>query len=253
MSWFKTDYVEEFHKAVQSGNQDLQTQILKKAYEKEGITSEVVSKLALLIASAGLPYFSFLELFLRENPYKIHPAQVSLAAHYANQGQFDQATFEARSFLAKVHTAQLIQGLQEKPNLRHNVGRAYLLLTAAYTELGARSYSCRVLERGLALAISDEMRGHLEREIETLRKELAEPAHLQLDAKWEAFFTSGAHASELLDLCEQKKLPILAKRVDLLEGHFRFNSGLKIDEGEMLKEVHHFNDPSSGKTVHLLR
>ena len=68
----------------------------------------------------------------------------------ANAGQPDPATQLAREYLRLVkEKGSLGPRLAEFPNVRLGASKAFLVMTAAYTHMGARSYSGRVLQFAL--------------------------------------------------------------------------------------------------------
>jgi hypothetical protein len=110
-------------------------------------------------------------------------------------------------------------------------------MTAAYTRLGARSYSQRLLERAARLPLPQPFAERIHQEIATLDEELkATDAH-EINTKWEDFFSSGKHFSELYELCVKNQFPHMARRLDLLNGNFKFQKDFTVDESEMLKDV----------------
>ena len=63
--------------------------------------------------------------------------------------------------------------------------------------------------------------------------ELRDPANKTTNERWNAFFANGSGADSLYEMCMSTGFPIMARRVDLLDGNFRFNSRFQVGESEM--------------------
>ena len=107
------------------------------------------------------------------------------------------------------------------------------MLTAAYTELGARSYSEGILKHALHFELLPDFITNIKQELARLAVEMRNPSNRATNEKWNAFFASGSGADALYEECTNKGFPILAKRVDLLDGNFRFNPQFKVGEAEL--------------------
>jgi hypothetical protein len=114
------------------------------------------------------------------------------------------------------------------------VSRAFLLVTCAYTELGARSYSKRVLKYARQFAIAENWLETFTLEQLRLDAELNEPDNKAVDDKWDRFFLGGNGIESLYTICAQRKFPLMAKRLELIEASFRFSRSFKVDEQETL-------------------
>ena len=182
--------------------------------------------------------FKLLAEFVERFPHSLHAVRIYLANLLGRDNKPDMATTEARIYLRFARD----NGQFEKP-LNQIVASAFqwgfLLLTSAYTMLGARSYSLRVLKYASQFA-NAKWQANYALETETLNNELKDADKLALDNKWEAFFTDGSHAEILYKHCTDAGFHDMAKRVDLLEGNFRYNGGdFKIDEKEMFLLIFH--------------
>lgn len=103
-------------------------------------------------------------------------------------------------------------------------------MTSAYTELGARSYSVRVLD--VAKRISPAAAAqYFDPELVRLKEELHDSENQKRDSLWEEFFSSGSNIDQLYKLTEA--YPLMQRRIDLIEGQFRFNSEFKVEEEEI--------------------
>jgi hypothetical protein len=179
----------------------------------------------------------FLQLFVKRCPASLHLPRVYLSNVLARAGRFDDATEHARRYLRQAKNAGVLANLGPARILREGVSRAFLLLTAAYTELGARSYSERVLKHALEFELVPNMIDSIKQELSRLAGEERAPANKAANEKWEAFLANGSGADVIYKLCVDRNCPILAKRVDLLEGNFRFNRQFIISEAEIFMLV----------------
>jgi hypothetical protein len=175
----------------------------------------------------------FLEAFVSRHPASLHLPRVYLADSLASVGRFDDATEHARRYLRLAKDAGVLQNLANTRVLRHGVSHAFLLMTAAYTELGARSYSEGILKHALGFDLVPDFTQKIHQELARLAVEMRDPANRATNEKWNAFFTNGSGADGLYEACTSRGFPILAKRVDLLDGNFRFNSQFRVGEEEM--------------------
>lgn len=242
------DFLNTFEQAVQKNDSEQQVAILQKALNEHGFKSNIMSELALSVANYNLPYISFLEAFCDENADIPHGAEIRLADFYAGMDKLDETTARARRFLSKFRGTEVEQNLSTHPVLLNMFARCYLLMTAAYTRLGARSYSKRILNKAIRLNLPKSFEDRMKSEIQTLDRELKAEANLERDRKWEDFFANGVHYQELYDLCRSQQYPQMAKRIELLEGNFRFNPDFKIDESEMLLDIFSFRTGKDGES-----
>ncbi len=175
-----------------------------------------------------------LENFIKRFPSSLHVPRVYFANILASESQFDGATHHARIYLRHALDVGVFESLQNHRIIQEGVSWAFLLVTAAYTELGARSYSSRALKYGLRLGLAPRWIEVFKQEILRIQQEITAPDAAQIDLEWEAFFSRGSGADRLHNLCNERKYHMLAKRVDLLETNFRFNSRFLVDESELL-------------------
>jgi hypothetical protein len=229
----------EFEQALQQNDEDQLRKIFNQVASDNGYTSDEMNELVYVSAVYDSPREKLYELFLSLNPQLIHPAQISLAACRANVRDEDTATELARDYVRKFLTSSSALNLSKDSFLAHVLGRGFLLMTSIYTVIGARSYSLRILQKALELQISDSMRAHIQNEISTLNLELGmgNPGISPYDQKWEAFFTNGSHYEELARLCTNAGARRLARRLELLEGNFRFQAGFKVLPDEMFQQI----------------
>lgn len=232
----------EFENALRQKDDAATSTLFLKVATEHGFQSLKMSELVYLLAVFNSPQERIFKNFLSENPHVIHPAQVSLAACRAETGRLDSETELARDYIRRFSNTPNFENLEAKSFQSHVLGRAYMLLTSAYTTIGARSYSIRILKTALANTISEIMRAHIENEIERLDKELRSQSYETLDELWEEFFKDGRNFVELHRRCEAERMDLLAKRLELLSGQFRFQLGYSISESEMLQQVTYTDD-----------
>jgi hypothetical protein len=181
--------------------------------------------------------FDLLEAFVERFPESLHLCRVYLADVFAQVGQFDHATEQARIYLRQARDRGVFPALADNRLAQAGVSRALLLLTAAYTELGARSYSARVLRWAAQFGVAPDWIDSLRDERLRLLGELKDRVNAKLDAKWEEFFASGRHVDDLCKLCADRGFPLMAQRLALLEANFRFNLAFTVGEPEILQLV----------------
>lgn len=182
--------------------------------------------------------FGLLQTFIDRFPDSLHLPRVYLAEVMAHAARFDAATDHARVYLRCAAERGALDDPSKGDILREGIGKAFLLLTAAYTELGARSYSARVLKRARDLQLGDRWDAAYRQEEARLAQERADPARLRTDEEWEAFFSRGEHAAEWFERCQRQGYPQLAKRILVLETNFRLRAEFTADDREMLMLVY---------------
>lgn len=184
--------------------------------------------------------------FMERFPLSVHPIQVDWAESMIWQGKIDDASNEARAYLNRMHQAGLKSYLEQSEAVRDGVCRAFLLLTAVYTEAGARSYSRRVIEYAMVLELDQWWQQRFSTEHHRLDEELLDPNLRSLDAVWEDFFQRGASRDRVLDLCARCRLPVLSQRVRLLAQAFDDVEGFSLGDDEIFQMVYRID---SGKFV----
>jgi len=167
----------------------------------------------------------------------LHIPRVYLADLHALSRRYDIASYHARIYLRQCKDNGKLKNIQSSQIVREGVSRAFLLLTSVYTEIGARSYSERVLRFALKYSLSEKYKDHINKELRRLEEEKQNSSNRELNNQWEQFFLDGSYRIDLYKMCISKKSPLLAKRVDLWEGNFRYNSEFSIDEEEILTLV----------------
>ncbi len=194
----------------------------------------------------------YLQWFLQNHPNSILPVKIEYADYLAATGEHDGATHLAREYLALIEAkGSLNESINTFPNIQRGVSKAFLLLTAAYTTVGARSYSKRILEFAGKLPLDSTYLKHYGIELQRLDDELAQPTNEGIDRTWEDFFQTGKNADTLFNLCKLKKCEILADRVDLLEANFRINSNYAVEAEERLMLIYEV-ELNDGKKTRVL-
>src|SRR5262245_34943665 len=117
----------------------------REAFDDQTVGEDGLAWVAAMMFENDIrPAFDLLETFVERFPESLHLGRVYLADLSAQAGRFDQATDQARVYLRQARDRNVLPTLADRPIVQDGVSRAGLLLTAAYTELGARSYSTRV-------------------------------------------------------------------------------------------------------------
>jgi hypothetical protein len=178
--------------------------------------------------------FDLLEVFISRYPNSLHLPRVYFSDVLSRANRFDQATDHARVYLRHAQEVGALTNLGEHRFVQQGVSRAFLLVTCAYTELGARSYSKRVLKYARQFAIAENWLETFTLEQLRLDAELNEPDNKAVDDKWDRFFLGGNGIESLYTICAQRKFPLMAKRLELIEASFRFSRSFKVDEQETL-------------------
>ena len=181
--------------------------------------------------------FGVLYDFVIRFPGSAHPVRALLADLHARTSRCDLTTPHSRLYLRTARELGLFETMGETKIIRDGISWAFLLLTSAYTELGARSYSKSILEMSLSHALSENWKSSIEAEIQTLDKELNTPENKALDLEWVSFFKSGRFADKLHKSCKQKVYEEMADIVDLIETNFRFNSNYTVTPETAFKIV----------------
>lgn len=184
--------------------------------------------------------FRFMPLFLEKYPKSPHPVRVFYSDLLARQGHYDFASEQARIYLRAVSDSRLIEQLQGKPILQDGVARAWLLLSATYTEAGARSYSKRVLLTGLEYPLPFSWVEAFNGELSKLDEELRSHDIKCLDDRWENFFLNSEGWDYIDNHCNENELLMLKKRAELIKDNFKFNPSFNL-QGEILKLVKNDN------------
>lgn len=242
------DFLSTFENAIKKNDSEQQIAILKKAIDEKGWKSTILSELALMVANSNLPFVNFMEAYCDNNLDTPHGAEIKLADIYAGQNRLDEATARARQFVSKLRGSEAEKDFTQHPILLTMVARCYLLMTAVYTHVGARSYSQRLLKRALSLKIPAPLSEKMKNEIHSLDREMADSNNKQINDKWEAFFNSGTNFHELQTHCLNKNAPHLARRIELIDGNFKFNSAYKVDDAEMLMDVFMYRESEDSTT-----
>lgn len=173
--------------------------------------------------------FDLLEAFIKKFPQSLHLPHVYLADIFACSELYEAASEYARYYLRQVKERAWLLN----PIIQDGLSRSFLLLTCVYTQLGARSYSQRVLHRAFGHKLTDAGRQAIQAELARLQEEMRLPENQALDDAWETFFELGHGATELHQMCMQRDCPMMARRIELLEANFRDNSAFKVDANEM--------------------
>jgi hypothetical protein len=232
------DYHQAINAAAEQNDVAALEQLSTEVFEQQPGNEHLLAFVAGIIYEKGVrTRLSLVAEFVERFPHSLHAVRIYLANLLGRDDKPDMATTEARIYLRFARDKNQF----EKPINQIVAGAVqwgFLLLTSAYTMLGARSYSLRVLHYANRFA-NARWQATYTVEKETLNNELKEPDKLAIDNKWEAFFTDGTHADFLHKYCIDAGFHDMAKRIDLLENNFRFNPSFKIDEEEIFQLVFH--------------
>jgi hypothetical protein len=194
----------------------------------------------------------FLPWFLNEYPNSVMPVAVTYAEYLSGTEDHDNATVHARHYLSVLNRVGGFDRIAGNRNMRIGASSAFLILTDAYTHCGARCYSQKILQHASRMPLESSLLESYRKEMARLDEELKDDQNAKINHVWKSFFENRQYASKLITWCESKKCMTLAKRIELLEAQFRFQSEFRIDEREMFLEVCEAPLPD-GKTVFILR
>jgi hypothetical protein len=196
----------------------------------------------------------YVSWFMDTYPNSPMPVRIEYAQYLANSDQPDDASEIARAYLRLIRDQGTLSKLAQFPTIQVGVTKAFWIVTAATTHVGARSYSKRVLIHAGQFVLATAIAPQLASEITRLERELAHGEAQRKDTVWEAFFQTGAKGIQLAKYCESLKCPRLATRVELIEGRFRFNagSGYQVREDETYELVMEAKLPD-GKIARVMR
>ncbi|WP_263773028.1 hypothetical protein [Propionivibrio soli] len=242
----RASYEERIRTALNENRIKEAESIARAAYLDGESEEHLLAWVAASMFERGIsPAFDLLEAFVTRYPNSLHLPRVYLADLFSRSSRFDQATDLARYYLRQAKDSGALPDLSSKRILQDGVSRAFLLITSAYTTLGARSYSRRLLEYGLKFELADRWKDIINNELVQLLQELQSVAAVEVDKQWERLFATGFGADALYKKCIDEGFPCMAKRVDLLEANFRFNATFKVDEAEFFLIVMESNREES--------
>lgn len=231
----KESYEDRIRAALAEGLVAKAESVAREAFANKKAEEQELAWVASSMYEGGISSaFDILEKFVVRFPNSLHLPRVYLADILSRASRFDQTTDLARYYLRLAKNSDVFPCLSSKRIVQDGVSRSFLLLTSAYTTLGARSYSKRLLQFGLDYELADRWKDIIQKELLQLDIELQQTEQMNLDKKWEKFFSSGIGADDLYKKCNEEGFPCMAKRVDLLDANFRFNSSFKIDASEFL-------------------
>jgi tetratricopeptide (TPR) repeat protein len=238
-----SSYEDRINRALADNQLGEVERLARQAFADTSADEGNLAWIAAVAEEKGIPSApEFLESFVKLFPASLHLPRIYLADNLARAGRFDEATDHARRYLRLAKDAGVFENLGNTRILRHGVSHAFLLLTAAYTELGARSYSEGVLKHALHFDLDPDFVKKIQQELARLAVEMRDPSNRATNEKWNAFFARGSGADGLYEACTSRGFPVLAKRVDLLDGHFRFNSKFEVGEAELYLLVNVTNE-----------
>jgi hypothetical protein len=235
------DYRSEIIKCIEKNELVKIEKLSNEAFENEAENEDLLAFVSAIIFEKQIwNCTELIHRFVNKFPNSLHGIRIYFSDLLSKQRNYDAATTEARIYL---RIAKENNQLEKPFNniISNSIGKGFLLLTSAYTEIGARNYSKKVLEIGKKF-VNEYWINIYNNEINTLKGELNNKANTEINQKWDAFFDEGDFATELFELCKTSKFNDLAKRVDLIESQFRFETDYKVNENEMFKIVLENND-----------
>lgn len=232
------DHEKNIRKALKHGDANMAASAIESAFADDKAGEEVLAWAAGVAYENQLtPVLGVLPEFLSRFPNSMHMIRVYYADLCAAQEHYDTATTHARLYIRMAKEAKVLGKLSVNELIQEAVGRAFLLATSAYTELGARSYSRRLLEFALTHDVHASWHEAYRGESERLSGELSEPEAKAADERWERFYKGGMGASELANECDKKGYPDMALRVELIGAKFAFDSSWRPGTEELLMAV----------------
>lgn len=220
--------------AFKTGSSETVVEVLKAQYEKHREFEGPAGWVAGVIGEKGVePLFPLLRDFIERYPVSLYSVRVLWADYLASREQFDEAAEHARIYLRQAKDQGKFPQLAGLRIIKDGVSRAFAILMVPYAMVGAKSYAKRVLGIALSLDLDEFWKSNFRESLVRIDADLEKEEDRALDAKWETFFSSAGHVTELYQRCGEMGFPNLGKRVDLIEGFFRTTRDYKADEREM--------------------
>lgn len=240
MFFNKKDFKNEILKALEIKDFTQVVKLSESAFDKEPQNEELLAFVSAIIFEKQIwNAVKLIPEFVNRFPNSLHAIRIYFADILSRQNKFDSSTTEARIYLRLVKDNNLLENCSNDI-INNSIGHGFLFLTSAYTTIGARSYSTRVLELGSKF-VSDYWKNIYSDELKTIDKELKEPNNQESDSLWEIFFKTGKNADLLFKLAKDSGFEDLSKRIDLIESNFRFNSDYKVNELEIFQLIYENN------------
>ncbi len=232
----KDEYIQLIENHLERGETRPLEDALSQAFDDYDGEEDFAAWLAGVAHSSECPASgTMLARFLERYPQSWHPIQVDWAETLLREGRVDEGSNEARAYLHRLQQTGLSQQVRESEMIRYGVCRAFLILSAVYTEIAARTYSARILEYCLVLDLDGYWQRRLSMEYQRLKEELRDPKLAAADAKWERFFRSGEGAEDLLVACRARNFKLLARRIEVVAGNFQENPAYRPGDEELFQ------------------
>jgi hypothetical protein len=232
------DHEKGIRKALKHGDKDKAAVLVETAFGDDKAAEEVLAWVAGVAYENELTsVLGVIPEFLQRFPNSLHLIRVYYADLCAAQEQFDLATTHARLYIRLAREAGLLDQLEGHSLLQEGIGRSFLLLSSAYTELGARSYSRRVLEFGLEHDVHSSWKDSYKQERDSLAQELKEPEFKKKDEVWERFFKKGKGGADVLQIAKTAQYDDMTLRLECLEDKLKTDKDFRIGPEEMLMAV----------------
>jgi hypothetical protein len=169
--------------------------------------------------------------YISRFPDSLYPVRVFFADLLSRRELFDEASHEARSYLRSARDSGLFVGdISQSPIFCDGIARAFLLLTSVYTEVGALSYSLRVINIAKKINFTQRWENIFNSECMRINDSLNCKLTSETNRRWEMFFETGEYINDLSRSCMDKGFLMLRNRLNLIADKFRFSSDWEIDQ-----------------------
>lgn len=235
----KEEYIRLIEGHLQRQELEPLTEMLHQAFDDYRHEEDFTAWCASVAFGTELPEAATLQArFLEKFPLSLHPIQVDYAECIVWEGQIDDGANEARAYLHRLASVGIEEYFERYELVRDAVSRAFMILTSVYTEAGARSYSLRVLQYAMLLQLDSYWQQRFRTEYGNVENELKDTNLAKLDQSWESFFQRGENLPALVTLAGQCRLPLLAKRLEVMAGLFKEDPDYKPGDEEIFQMVY---------------
>lgn len=236
------DYRAEVRKAIADDIRKA-VEIAHAAFNDTSINEDTLANIAGMIFDISAKDGVELVIeFVNRFPNSLHLMRVICADICNNNIKYDQAIYHARLYLRLAKEAGILDKKDIHIVLKHGIARAFSALADGYAGIGAFSYAIRVLKYSLNFVTEEELEQVIRNAITEYEQKLQLVEISKFNMQWESFFKSGDGAAELIQYCSDKNMPEMAKRIELIDGNFRFNRNHTVDDSEILQVVNTIAD-----------
>ena len=230
----KDEYIRLIESLIERREVEPLGEMLRQAFEDYRQEEDFSAWCASVAYGVELPDApDFQAQFMEKFPLSLQPVQVDWAEQLVWAGRLDDGANEARAYLHRIQRNAFDDLVHEL--VQDAVFRAFLILTSVYTEVGARDYSKRIIEYAMMLDIEPYWKQRYQAEYARLNEELLETGLAKLNRQWEDFFSRGENQEALIELCRRCRLPLLAKRLEVLGQDFHEVTNFKPGDEEIFQ------------------